>query len=82
VYSVSALKQRTRLRVPDLSRVLSNGAVARKFPGAGDIQNRPVRPSIRVRIELAEPLIRIGIGPEIRQMHVVVAVRKLVPLAS
>src|SRR5215469_597453 len=49
------LRYRTRLRVPDLGGVLSDGAVARKFSRAGDVQNRLARPLVLVSMELAEP---------------------------
>src|SRR5207247_1646009 len=66
---------RARFRVPNLGGVLRNGAVARKLSGAGYVQNRLTHPSVRVCVELAEPLIGIEIRPEIRQKHVVVAMR-------
>src|SRR5271166_2463628 len=62
--------------VPNLGSVLGDRAVAREFPGAGDIQNRFPRPSVAVRVEFAEPLIRREIGFEVRQVHVVVPVRQ------
>src|SRR6266446_5004522 len=73
---VVLLWHRARFGVPNLRGVLGDRAVARKFPGAGDIQNGLARPFAGVRIELAQPLIRVEIGSEIRQMHVVIAMRK------
>src|SRR5215475_7487175 len=72
----SSLEYRAGFDVPNLGRVLGNGAVARKFSGAGDIQNGLARPSVRIRIEFAKPPIRIEIGFKISQMHVVVAMHK------
>src|SRR6266478_1386721 len=71
-----SLWDRARFRVPDLGRVLGDCPVAGELAGAGDIQNCFARPSIAVCVEFAKTLIRIKIGLEVRQMHVVVAMRK------
>jgi hypothetical protein len=47
---------------------------AGELAGAGDIQNRHPRPSVAVRVQFAEPLIRREIGSEVRQVHVMVPI--------
>src|SRR5213083_1907807 len=63
-------------RLPDVSRVFGDGAVAGKLPGAGDIKDGLACPSVTVRIQSDQPLVRLEIGLEIRQMHVVVSIRQ------
>src|SRR5271157_921892 len=67
---------RTGFCVPDLAGVLGDRAIAGELPGAGDIQNRLPRPSVAVRVQFTEPLIRREIGFEVRQVHVVVSIRQ------
>src|SRR5215831_4067959 len=67
------LSYRTRLRVPDLLRVLRDRAVAGEPPGAGDVEDRFARPPLRVCIDPAKLSIRVEIGFEVREMHVMVA---------
>ena len=46
------------------------------LPEAGDVQDRLARPPGLVRVEFTEPPIRVEIGSEVRQVHVVVALRQ------
>ena len=46
------------------------------LPGAGHIQDRLARPAVRVGIQLDEPLVRLQVGLQVGQVHVVVAVRQ------
>jgi hypothetical protein len=55
---------------------LGDCPIARELPRAGHIQNCLPCPRVGVRRELAEPLIGIEIGIEIRQMHVAATVLK------
>src|SRR5262245_28505563 len=64
---------RTRLRVPDLGRILPDRAVARERSGTGHVQDGLLRPPLLVGIHLEEPPVRLQIGAEVRQVHVVVA---------
>src|SRR5215469_15138571 len=75
VISGYLLRHWTGLGIPDLGRILGNRSVARELSRTGDIQNRLARPCMRIRVECAKPLIRVEVGFEVRQMHVVVAVR-------
>ncbi len=74
------LWDRTGLCVPNLARTLGDGAVAGEFLGAGDVQDGFARPPLAVRIELAEPPVRVEIGLQVRQMHIVVALRQQRPV--
>src|SRR5271166_5925404 len=67
---------RTWFRIPDLGGVLGDRAIARKLAGTGHVQDSLARPRVVVRVKLAEPLVRIEIGFEVRQMHVVVPLRQ------
>src|SRR5260370_41013080 len=75
-FASSFLWDRARFRGPDLGRVLGDGAIAGELPGAGDIQNRFVRPRIALCVEFAKPLIRIEVRFEVGEVHVVVAMLK------
>ena len=68
------LQHRTRLRLPNLSRILGNCAVARKLAAAGDVQDRFLRPCAGIGIQCAEPVLRLAIRSQIGQVHIVVAV--------
>src|SRR5580704_5259845 len=59
--------------LPNLSRVFRNRAIARKLPGAGDVQDCFMRPSAGIGIERAEPVLCIAIRGQISQMHIVIA---------
>ena len=61
------------LGVPDVGRVLGDRAVAGELPGAGHVQDRLARPGSRVGVERAQAAVRLEIGREVRQVHVVVA---------
>src|SRR4051794_951307 len=65
-----------RSRIPNFGGVLGNGAVAGEFAGSGNVQYRLARPLVSVGIEIAKPVIRLQVGFEVRQMHVVVAMRQ------
>src|SRR5262245_10802660 len=65
-------RNRARLHIPNIGRVLCDRAVARELPGASYIQDCLARPSIRVSIEVAELAVSLEIGREVRQVHVVV----------
>src|SRR3954469_23222151 len=67
------LRHLARIRIPNFGRVLGNGSVAGEFAGSGNIQYRLTRPFVSVGVEIAKPLIRLEIGFEVRQMHVMVA---------
>ena len=47
-----ALRHRTRLHVPDVRRVLGDGAIAGELSGAGHVQDRLARPSLRILVQL------------------------------
>ena len=53
---------------------MGNGAVARKLPGAGYIQDCFARPRARIGIQPAEPLLRLAVGGQVGQVHVVITV--------
>ena len=73
---MTLLRHRARLRIPDRGRVLGDGAVAGEFSRAGHVEDGLARPAVRVGIQLDQPLVRIQVGLEVRQMHVMVAVRQ------
>ena len=72
----ATLGHRARLDVPDAGRVFGDRAVAGELSRAGHIQDRLARPGVRVGIQLDQPLIRLQVRTQIRQVHVVVAVRQ------
>src|SRR6266550_1303999 len=74
--STFELRHGARLCVPDAGRILGNGSVTGEFSRAGNIQDRLPRPSRRVGVELAKPLVSLEVGFEIGQMHVVVSARQ------
>src|SRR5215475_7072537 len=67
------LKHRARLRVPDLGRVLGDGAVAREEARCGDVGDDLPCPRSRVCVELEKPTVRLEIRAQVCQMPVVVA---------
>src|SRR5260370_24886591 len=75
-FASSFLWDRARFRVPDLGRVLGDGAIAGELPGAGDIQNRFVPPRIALCVEFAKPLIRISVRSAVGVVQVVVDMLK------
>jgi hypothetical protein len=56
-----------------MGRILSNRAVAREFTGACNVQDRIAGPTIAIGVKITEALIRVDIGFEICEVHVVVA---------
>src|SRR5215468_10712253 len=70
------LRYWTWFYLPDVARVFSNGAVARKLSGARNVQNRFPGPLGRICIERADRFLCPAIRRQVRQMHVVVAVRQ------
>src|SRR6266849_465744 len=67
------LRYGTWFRLPDFGCVFVNGAVARKFSGTGHVQDRLLRPWRRIGIQYAEPFVRLAIGSQVRQVHIVIA---------
>src|SRR5262249_28174873 len=61
-------------RLPDLGCILVNRAVARELSGTGHIQNGFLRPGGAIGIKIPEPVLSLTIRPEIRQVHVVIAI--------
>src|SRR5215813_15361054 len=58
------LEHRARLRVPDLGRVLGDGAVAREEAGGGDVGDGLPRPSLLVRVQIEEATIGLEVGAQ------------------
>src|SRR5215472_6159883 len=67
-------RHRTRGCIPDLGGILGNRAVTRKFAGAGNIQDGLARPSVDVGVQLSQPVVRLQVGFQVCQVHVVVSV--------
>src|SRR5499425_651034 len=67
------LEHRARLRVPDLGRVLGDGAIAREEARGGDVGDGFSRPRLLIRVELEEATVRLEVGAQIGEVHVVVA---------
>src|ERR1700692_4567104 len=59
--------------LPNLACVFRNRAIARKLPGAGDVQYCFLRPCAGLGIERAEPILCVAIRDQVRQMHIVIA---------
>src|SRR5260370_35261172 len=59
--------------LPNLACVFRNRAIARKLPGAGDVQNCFLRPCAGFGIERTEPFLCLAIRGQVRQVHVVIA---------
>src|SRR5215470_3803755 len=74
VMARTSSRHRTRLCIPDLGGILGNRAVARKFAGAGNVQDGLARPSVDVGVQLSQPVVRLEIGFQVCQVHVVVSV--------
>jgi hypothetical protein len=72
---ISHLRYRAWLRLPYVGRILLDRPVARKLARVRDIQNSCARPRMRIGIQLAQSVVRFEIGPEVRQVHVVVSAR-------
>src|SRR5262245_41318155 len=54
-------RDRTRFCLPDLRRVVSDGAVAGELAGTGHVDDRLARPGVRVGVQLAESLLGLGV---------------------
>ncbi|MGC2198644.1 MAG: hypothetical protein WA633_00630 [Stellaceae bacterium] len=65
-----------RLGVPDFRGILRDCAVAGELPRTGYVQNCFTRPLVAVLVQRAEPLIRLKMGFEVCQVHVVIAARQ------
>src|SRR4051794_16692906 len=63
-------------RPPDRPGVLRDRPVAREFPGTGDVEDGLAAPFLAVRVEVGHARLRRDVGPQVSQMHVVVAVRE------
>ena len=63
-----------RLAVPDLPVVLGDRAVGRELAGAGDVEDRLLRPLVGRPVELRHALLRIDEAAQVGEVHVVVAV--------
>src|SRR5690242_4302523 len=66
----------TGLRSPYFGGILRDRMVAGELPAAGHVQNGLARPGVAVSVQRRQPLVRLKIGFEIGQMHVVVSVRQ------
>src|SRR4051812_4481468 len=67
---------RAWFHIPDLGRVLRDGAVAGKPAGAGNVEDDRAGPPVRGGVQIEQPLVRIKVGRQVRQMHVMVAARQ------
>src|SRR5580700_5327928 len=59
--------------LPNLACVFRNRAIARKLPGAGDVQDCFLRPSAGFGIERAEPFLCLAIRGQICQVYIMIA---------
>src|SRR5205814_5665148 len=64
------------LSPPDVSCVFGDRPVTRELSRSRYIQDGFLCPSIWVRIQLAESLMRLLVGCQVRQVHVVIPVRQ------
>src|SRR5258708_7143802 len=67
---------RARLDVPDLLGVLADGPVAGERSRGGDVADRLAEPGVWVAVQLAHLLVRLRVGGQVGQVHVVVALRQ------
>src|SRR4029077_3217816 len=65
---------RAWLHLPDVASVLSDRAVARKFPRTRHVQDCFAGPRTRIEVQSADPVLGLAVGGEVRQVHVVVTV--------
>src|SRR5258708_36581076 len=72
LFAGPALASFTRLHRPDARCVFGDGSVAREFPGAGHVEDGLARPRTRIFVKLSQTLLRLYVGGEVRQVHVVV----------
>src|SRR5271156_4413048 len=59
--------------LPNLTGVFRNRAIARKLPGAGNVQDCFLRPCAGFGIERTDPVLGVAIRGQVRQVHVVIA---------
>src|SRR6266404_2097841 len=64
---------RTRCSVPDVFRILCDGAIARELPGGGNVQDGFARPSFFVRVQFTQARVSFAIAFQVSQVKVVVA---------
>src|SRR5436309_14837947 len=64
---------RARLGVPDLGRVLGDGAIAGELARPGDVEDGLACPPLLVRVELEEPPVGLQVGAQVGQVHIMVA---------
>src|SRR5580658_10671600 len=69
--STVSLPHWARLHLPDVSGVFSDCAVTRELSRAGYIQDGFLCPCVLVVIQLGEALMRLDVGRQVRQVHVV-----------
>src|SRR5262245_32205433 len=67
---------RARLDVTDVRGVFGDRPIARELSRRGHIEDDLAGPGVRRRVQLAELLVRFDERREVRQVHVVVAVRE------
>src|SRR5436305_13828504 len=65
---------RATLHAPDLARIFRDGAIARKLPGGRHVQDGLARPLLRMSVEFTHALLRLDVGRQIREVHVVISV--------
>src|SRR5215469_13988114 len=65
----SSLGYRAGLGIPDVGGILGDRTIARELPGTGDIEDGFARPLMLVGVQFGQPVIRLEIGVEIREMH-------------
>src|SRR5271166_2700020 len=61
---------------PNFVCVLGDRAIAGELPRAGHIQNGLARPLVGIGIQCAEPLVCLEVRLQVRQVHVMVALRE------
>src|SRR5688572_27458031 len=62
-----------RLGAPDVPRVIGDGPVAREAPRRRDVEHGLAGPVLLVRIQLAQPRVRLAVAPEVGKVQVMVA---------
>src|ERR1700693_1873198 len=71
-----SLRHWARLHLPDVSRVFCDRPVTRELSRARYIQDGFLCPSILIGIQFTEVLMRLDVGRQVRQVHVVIPVRQ------
>src|SRR5207247_10299796 len=72
---------RARLGVPDLGRVLVDGAIAGELARPGDVEDGLACRPLLLRVELEEPPVRLQLGGQVGLPHIMVGAGEL-PLAQ